>query len=144
MRSHLRQGLREDIPAMHIVRRAVRENPLTSDVIHEEHYLPAITSTGRGWVIEEDGQIVAFAVGNAVTGNIWALFVHPDHERKGYGKQLKETMLDWLFAQGLQRLYLGTAPGPRAQTFYAATGWRCIGIDSHGEAAFERFAPNNS
>jgi GNAT superfamily N-acetyltransferase len=137
----LRQAVRDDIPGMHVVRRAVRENPLTSNVIREEHYIPAIESTGRGWIVEEDGVVIAFAVGNAETGNIWALFVHPDHEGKGYGTKLQDAMLQWLFEQGLTRVYLGTAPGTRAQRFYEATGWKFTGIDSRGEATYERYAP---
>jgi GNAT superfamily N-acetyltransferase len=140
MKIVVRQATREDIPGMHVVRRAVRENALTSDAIREEHYLPAIESTGRGWVAEEDGVLVAFAVGNAETGNIWALFVHPDHEGKGYGKALQDAMVRWLFSQGLSRLHLSTAAGTRAQAFYEATGWNFTGIDRHGDAAFERHA----
>ncbi|PND38847.1 GNAT family N-acetyltransferase [Paucibacter aquatile] len=133
----LRQALRSDIPGMHRVRRAVRENPLTSDVIREEHYIPAIEDTGRGWVIEEAGEVRAFAVGNGQTGNIWALFVDPEHEGRGFGRQLQAVMVDWLFSEGLERLSLGTAPGTRAEAFYRATGWTYLGIDAHGEASFE-------
>lgn len=133
----LRQALRSDIPGMHRVRRAVRENPLTSDVIREEHYIPAIESTGRGWVVEEAGEVRAFAVGNGQTGNIWALFVDPAHEGRGFGRQLQAVMVDWLFSEGLERLNLGTAPGTRAEAFYRATGWTYLGIDAHGEASFE-------
>jgi len=80
-------------------------------------------------------------VGNATTGNIWALFVDPAHERQGYGRQLQDVMVRWLFEQGLPRLYLSTAPGTRAQRFYAASGWKSMGLDDHGDAAFERFNP---
>jgi len=133
----LRQARRSDIPGMHRVRRAVRENPLTSDVIREEHYIPAIESSGRGWVVEEAGEVRAFAVGNGQTGNIWALFVDPAHEGRGFGRQLQAVMVDWLFSEGLERLNLGTAPGTRAEAFYRATGWTYLGIDAHGEANFE-------
>ncbi len=47
----LRQADRGDIPAMHRVRLSVRGNRLTFSVITEEHYIPAIEVTGRGWVI---------------------------------------------------------------------------------------------
>ena len=144
MKVVLRQAFREDIPGMHAVRRAVRENKLISDAIREEHYVPAIESTGRGWIIEEDETVVAFAVGNAETGNIWALFVHLEHEGKGYGKKLQDTMIRWLFDKGLTRVYLSTAPGTRAQSFYEATGWKFTGIDSRGEATYERDAPVDS
>lgn len=48
---------------MHRVRLAVRENRLTSRIT-EEDYIPAIEETGRGWVVEVDGGVVGFAVGN--------------------------------------------------------------------------------
>lgn len=133
-----RQATRSDIPAMHIIRLAVRENRLTSTAVTEEHYFPAIETTGRGWVIETQGIVVAFAVGNAETGNIWALFVHPDHEGQGYGRALQDVMVAWLFEQDLTRLHLETESGTRAQRFYEASGWTLIGIDEYGEALYER------
>lgn len=133
----LRQARRGDIGAMHRLRCAVRENRLTTSVITEAHYAPAIEDTGRGWVIEADGAIVAFAVGNAETGNIWALFVDPEHERRGHGRRLLEVMVEWLFSRGLQRLWLGTEPATRASRFYAAAGWSCAGVGPAGEAHFE-------
>jgi GNAT superfamily N-acetyltransferase len=85
----LRQARRADIPAMHRVRLAVRENRLTANITQED-YVPAIEHTGRGWVVEVDGAVVGFAVGNAATGNIWALFVDPAHEGQGHGRRLHE------------------------------------------------------
>ena len=116
----LRQAQRGDIAAMHRVRLAVRENRLTSAAINEAHYVPAIEQWGRGWVIERQGQVVAFAIGNAQNGNIWALFVEPAHERRGYGKRLHDAMVQWLWSQGLSRLWLTTEPGTRAQRFYGS------------------------
>ena len=46
----IRQAVREDIPAMHAVRLAVRENVLRSPEVTEASYVPAIESTGRGWL----------------------------------------------------------------------------------------------
>ncbi len=139
-----RRATRNDISGMHIVRLAVRENRLTSSAVTEEHYISAIESTGRGWVIEEQGEVIAFAIGNSVTGNIWALFVHPNHEGKGYGRSLQDVMVSWLFKQGLTRLHLDTEPGTRAQRFYEATGWTFVGHNANGEALYEQFAANNS
>lgn len=121
---------------MHRVRMAVRENRLTSTLIVEADYVPAIETSGRGWVIEREGEIVAFAVGNAVTGNIWALFVHPDHERRGYGRRLHDAMVDWLWTRRLDTLWLTTQPATRAQSFYAAAGWREAGR-ADGEVRYE-------
>jgi GNAT superfamily N-acetyltransferase len=55
--------------------------------------------------------------------NIWALFVDPEHERRGYGRMLHDTMTDWLRSRGVERLWLTTEPGTRAQKFYEAAGW---------------------
>jgi GNAT superfamily N-acetyltransferase len=137
----LRQARRDDIAAMHRVRLAVRENRLTSDIVSEASYTPAIESEGRGWVVESAGEIVAFAIGNAGTGNIWALFVDPRHERRGYGRLLHDTMVDWLWSQGLDRLWLTTSPGTRAQRFYEMAGWQCAGSTRSGELRYELTRP---
>lgn len=140
----LRQATRLDIPGMHRVRLAVRENRLTSSIISEEHYMPAIETTGRGWVIEIDDSVVAFAVGNKNTGNIWALFVEPDHEGLGYGRRLHDAMVDWLFLNKISRLNLSTAFGTRAEKFYEKAGWAQTGQRENGEVYFELFNPTKT
>jgi GNAT superfamily N-acetyltransferase len=136
MSVELRRATRADIAAMHRVRLVVRENRLTSGAIGESDYIGEIETTGRGWVIVDEQEIVAFAVGNRETGNIWALFVDPRHERKGYGRALHDTMVEWLFAQGATRLWLTTGAGTRAQRFYEAAGWRFRRVQS-GERYYE-------
>ncbi|HUR40763.1 MAG TPA: GNAT family N-acetyltransferase [Verrucomicrobiae bacterium] len=137
----LRQAVAADIPGMHRVRASVRENRLVSTVITEADTLKAIEDMGRGWVVEVGGKVVAFAIGNKTTGNIWALFVDPDHEKRGYGRQLHDTMIEWLWSQGLKALWLSTEPGTRAERFYEAAGWRRSGITDKGEVCFEKTAP---
>lgn len=122
---------------MHRVRLAVRENRLRSTVITEDHYIAAIEQTGRGWVVEADGVVAGFAIGNADRGNIWALFVDPEHERRGYGRLLHDAMVEWLFSRGLRHLWLGTDPDTRAERFYRASGWRYAGRAANGEALYE-------
>lgn len=132
-----RQAVATDVAAMHRVRMSVLENRLVSRQLSEQDYLVEIEGTGRGWVIESAGNIVAFAVGNAATGSIWALFVEPGHEGKGYGRQLHEVMIAWLWEQGHDRLWLTTEPGTRASRFYEAAGWRQVGVTAAGELRFE-------
>ena len=122
---------------MHRIRLAVRENRLTSSVITEADYVPAIETTGRGWVAETQGAIVGFAIGTHTNGNIWALFVDPEHEKHGHGRALHDVMVEWLWSQGHERLWLTTAAGTRAQGFYQQAGWRCTGSTSDGELTFE-------
>jgi GNAT superfamily N-acetyltransferase len=140
----LRRAVVSDISGIQRVRRSVRENRLTSASISDQQVREAIEDAGRGWVIESQGEVIAFAIGNAATGNIWALFVHPDHERRGYGRLLHDTMVEWLWSQGLERLWLTTEPDTRAQRFYEAAGWQFLGSTDRGELRYERPAEHSA
>jgi N-acetylglutamate synthase-like GNAT family acetyltransferase len=85
---------------------------------------------------------VAFAVGNSVSGSIWALFVEPGNEGKGYGRKLHDIMVTWLWEQGHHQLWLTTEPGTRAERFYGEAGWRRAGVAPGGEVRFEIKRPN--
>ena len=139
----LRQATRDDIPAMHGVRLAVVENRLVSTVVTEADYRREIEQTGRGWVIVPDARVVGFAIGNGVTGNIWALFVEPGHDHRGYGRQLHDAMVRWLWTRDLDRLSLTTAPGTRAERFYEAAGWTGLRPAKSGELRFEWRRPSD-
>jgi GNAT superfamily N-acetyltransferase len=118
---------------MHRVRLLARENALHNPaLITESDYLMALNALGRGWVIEEDGEIVAFAIGYR-SGSIWALFVHPGHEDRGYGTALHAVAVDWLWSLGHKRLWLGTGPGTRAERFYLSKGWGACSADKVGD-----------
>lgn len=137
MNLQLRQAMLADIPGMHRVRMAVQENRLLSTTLGEDAYAQAMEVRGRGWVIEADGAIVAFAVGDAQDGSVWALFVHPGHEGQGHGRRLHDVMVTWLREQGCDRLWLTTEVGTRAERFYAAAGWRRAGLSAPGEVRLE-------
>ncbi len=133
----LRVATRADIAGMQRVRGAVRENRLVSRVITDDEVRAAIEDTGRGWVALDSDQVIGFAIGHAGSGNIWALFLDPAFEGRGIGRRLHDVMVDWLFAQGLTRLHLDTAPNTRAARFYTTAGWRLVGTDARGELCFE-------
>jgi GNAT superfamily N-acetyltransferase len=138
----LRQAQRADIAAIQRVRHSVHENKLTSRAaIPDSEVQSALEETGRGWVIEAGGEIVAFAIGLKSDGNIWALFVEPGHDRRGFGRRLHDTMVAWLWEQGLQKLWLTTTPETRAQHFYEIAGWKNAGLTQHGEILFELQRP---
>lgn len=140
MQNARRQALRADVGAIQRVRASVRENILRSTVIMDADVIHAIEETGRGWVIEQAGEIIAFAVGNAENGNVWALFVDPAHEGRGHGRRLHDAMVAWLWSRGLRRLWLTTESGTRAQRFYESAGWKNRGRLPSGELIFELHA----
>jgi GNAT superfamily N-acetyltransferase len=99
-----------------------------------------ITIRGKGWVCEIDNQIVGFAIADLKEDNIWALFIHPEFEKKGIGQQLHRIMLDWYFMQKKNKVWLGTAFNTRAEQFYKKAGWTEVGTHGTKEIKFEMTA----
>jgi GNAT superfamily N-acetyltransferase len=131
-----------DIQQLQIVRNSVKENTLSNpNVIKDEDYNEFLLERGKGWVCVIDNQIVGFSIADLKENNIWALFVHPNHDKKGIGKQLHNLMLDWYFSQTKETVWLGTAPGTRAEIFYKKQGW--INIGMHGKETKFEIAFNN-
>ena len=92
----------------------------------------------RGPIDASASRLMAgFAIADLEGYNIWALFVLPECEGKGVGKVLQQVMLDWYFAQTRETVWLGTAPGTRAEKFYRQSGWTPMGMRKNGEARFE-------
>lgn len=136
----IRVATEADIPGMHRVRVSVKENTLSHpDRIGPADYRAMLLKDGRGWVCELDGEIAGFAVADLKRANVWALFVAPEYEKRGIGRRLHDTMLDWMFDTdpALNTVWLGTAPESRAEGVYLAAGWERIGLQPDGEIRFE-------
>ena len=132
-----REATIEDIPQIQIIRNSVKENRLSNPaLITDEDCAIFLTQRGKGWVCVIDNAIVGFSIVDLKNKNIWALFVHPDFERKNIGRKLHGLALDWYFHQTKQTVWLGTAPHTRAEKFYRNAGWIEVGM--HGkEIKFE-------
>ena len=134
----IREARVEDIKQIMVVRHAVKENRLSNpDLVTDKDNEEYITKRGKGWVCEKEGVIVAFAIADLKDHNIWALFVDPTHDKQGIGRRLHDTMLNWYFTQTQHTVWLSTAPGTRAETFYRKSGWTETGIHGKGEIKFE-------
>jgi len=133
-----REAQIRDIKQMQVVRNSVKENMLSDPaLVPDSDVEDFISNRGKGWVCEIDGNIVGFAIADLKEKNIWALFMHPDHEAKGIGKKLHKMMLDWYFSQTNETVWLGTAPNSRAEKFYRMQGWKEVGVHGKGEIKFE-------
>jgi GNAT superfamily N-acetyltransferase len=126
-----------DIPDMMRIRMSVTENRLADPSRVQPHHCREMLSAGIGWVCEMDDSVAGFAIPDTRQGSIWALFVDPAHERKGIGRRLHDTMVEWLFAAGHSSIWLTTDPDTRAEQFYRAAGWRAVAITEDGEIRFE-------
>lgn len=142
----IREATPNDIPTLARLRVSVRENILSNpDLITQADYTEFLFKRGKGWVCEVNAdpgdseqakQIAGFSIVDLVDKNVWALFVDPNFEKRGIGRQLHDKMLDWYFSQTGDTLWLGTAPATRAEGFYSKAGWENVGM--HGkETKFE-------
>lgn len=127
-----------DIKQIQTVRNSVNENTLSNpDLVTDADCYEFITKRGKGWVCEIDNQIVGFSIADLKENNIWALFVHPNYDKQGIGRQLHDLMLNWYFNQTSKNVWLGTAPNTRAEKFYKESGWTEVGIYGKGEIKFQ-------
>lgn len=139
----IREATVLDIPAMQIVRNAVKENQLPNPLlVSDADYVEFMTERGKGWIAVEDKQIVGFAIADLKENNIWALFLLPESEGQGIGRKLHDTMMNWYFTQTEQTVWLGTAPHTRAAGFYKAAGWQEVGMNGSKELKFEMIFEN--
>jgi GNAT superfamily N-acetyltransferase len=133
-----RTAIPGDIPQIQVVRNAVKENTLSDpSLVTDGDCFEFITRRGKGWVCEKEGRILGFAIADLEEDNIWALFVDPQWERMGIGRELHRLMLGWYFGQGKDHVWLSTAPGTRAERFYRNYGWIEAGMHGSKEIRFE-------
>ena len=127
-----------DIKQIQVVRNAVKENTLSDPaLVTDADCQEYLFNRGKGWVCLTEKVVVGFSIVDLKDKNIWALFVHPDYEKKGIGKRLHDTMLEWYFKQTKENVCLGTSPKTRAEKFYRMQGWNEVGVHGKGEIKFE-------
>lgn len=123
---------------MHRVRMSVLENRLRNPAaVQLSDYEAILERGGRGWVAELEGRIVGLAIADLARSNVWAFFVDPRAEGRGIGRQLHDTMMNWMFSSGVDYVWLSTEAGTRAERFYRAAHWRYAGPELSGEMRFE-------
>ncbi|MCJ8210969.1 GNAT family N-acetyltransferase [Mucilaginibacter sp. RS28] len=133
-----REAQLKDIPQLMRVRLAVRENTLSDpNLVTPADCEEYLTNRGKGWVYIEDSEVVGFGIADLTGRNIWALFVHPNFEGQGIGKELHRLMLNWYFAQTTETIWLSTAFNTRAEQFYRRQGWADKGPHNAKELKFE-------
>ena len=126
-----------DIAEIQIVRNSVNENKLSSpDRVKDADVAEYLTHRGKGWVAVIDDKIIGFAIADLIGHSIWALFLLPEYEGRGYGNKLHQTMLDWYFSESRDTLWLTTAANTRAENFYNKHGWTEVNY-SEAEIKFE-------
>jgi len=139
----IREATVKDVTAMFEIRVSVNENSATraglyASGIDEEAVAAAITTEGRGWISEDDGNAVGFSIADQRDGSIFALFVRPEFEGRGHGGRLLDAAVHWLSVRGFERLWLAVGPSTRAHRFYLGRGWiETVNTQPNGDIELE-------
>ena len=127
---HFREITEADIPALFEVRVATHENRLTREEllaldITEETVKQKLLGSFKGWLCEDNHQVVGFAMGDKSSGELWVIAVLPEYIGQGIGSRLLRAVENWLTESGCKRLWLTTDIDARlkAYTFYRSHGW---------------------
>lgn len=119
-----------DVPALFDLRPRTRENPMTLEDLQLLGITPrSVTESLRqstlGWLCEDSGRVVAFAMADRATAEFLVIAVLPEYEAKGVGGALMSLAEQWLSASGCKRAWLTTDLDTtlRAYGFYRKRGW---------------------
>jgi ribosomal protein S18 acetylase RimI-like enzyme len=103
----------------------------------EERWLEGISDPRPGafyHVVEEEGQVVAFAAGGPersgrkeYEGELYALYVLPEHQRQGIGRLLMRATAERLLADGVESMLLWVLAENPARAFYESLGGVLLG-----------------
>lgn len=128
---NLRPITHTDIPALFEVRVATHENAMTLEELERLGITPEtvgrmLGTSHAGWLWEDEGRVVGFAMGNRTTGEMWVIALLPEYVGRGLGSRLLREVEGWLAAQGWRRIWLTTDPDTslKAYAFYRQHGWK--------------------
>ena len=120
----------DDMDAIFDVRVRTWHNPngaaeMAQMGITHESVIALMQSSHRGWLAEENGEAVGFAMGDKTSGEMWVIAVLKEFEGRGVGRELLGRVENWLFAEGCDPLWLTTDVDEnlRAVGFYRHLGW---------------------
>ncbi|WP_373502826.1 N-acetyltransferase family protein [Aestuariivirga sp.] len=129
----IRIGRAADMGDITRVRTSVTENHLSVEQmaaigITPEGLIADMQAGDLGcWVAEAEGEVVGFSMADRRDGNVFALFVLPEHEGKGHGSALLDVCETWIKSHGIAEARLDTGAGTKAHAFYLRRGWRLTG-----------------
>ena len=132
----LRAARLEDIEAMQAIERAAGRlfastgmDAVADDPPLAHAVLAAYVHGGRAWIAECGNQPVGYALADVVDGcgHLEQVSVHPDYGRRGFGRMLIQTVIEWATAQYFPALTLLTFRDvPWNGPYYAAVGFHLL------------------
>ncbi|OLU17568.1 MULTISPECIES: GNAT family N-acetyltransferase [unclassified Pseudomonas] len=144
MATTIRQATVADIDTLFDIRTSVTDNHLSRQQLDElgvtaDALRQAIEESPCAWVAELDGVPAGFAMVDMDGGELFALFVRPQHEGKGLGTRLLEAAEQALFARhSLIHLVTDGDEAIRANGFYSRQGWLQVGEVDERDVRYEK------
>lgn len=121
----------KDVPLLFAVRIVTRENRMSMEELADigitvESIREAIKGSHKGWLAEEGGQVVGFAMGDYDAAEMTVIALLPEFESLGIGSQLLVNVEIWLHSKGCNEIWLTTDidPNLRAYGFYKKHDWQ--------------------
>jgi GNAT superfamily N-acetyltransferase len=143
MELRIRPAQKDDIELLFDIRTSVRENFQSCEEIAELGVTPdsvtqLLETDAAAWICEIDKMPVGFSMADAHQQTIFALFVRPEYEGHGAGRELLTVAENWLFDKGIQEIWLTTGGNEalRAHGFYRHMGWRSLDKTENGSIKY--------
>jgi GNAT superfamily N-acetyltransferase len=144
--ARLRPACADDIETLFEIRCSVRENHLDREQLAARGIsADALRDMIRSpdWlclIAEREGEALGFCMAQRARGEVFALFLRPQAEGQGIGRQLMQAAEADLFAAGHDTLSLATGDDPtlRAYGFYRELGWQPGEPAPHGDRVFRK------
>lgn len=147
MATTLRLASASDVELLFDIRTSVKQNHLSREQMHELGITSQALSVAIGkqpcaWVAEWQQEAAGFAIVDFDQGELFALFVRPQHEGKGIGQLLLQQAEHALF-QRHEVIHLTTDgdQSMRANGFYRRLGWTVAGTVDARDVRFEKCRP---
>ncbi|MFR0690424.1 GNAT family N-acetyltransferase [Enterobacterales bacterium AE_CKDN230030158-1A_HGKHYDSX7] len=149
MHTGIRRASVADIDTLFDIRTSVRQNHLSREQLAELGITPAtlreaLAAGPCAWIAEVDGRAGGFAMVDAESGEVFALFVRPDCEGRGLGSLLLAVAEQELFRTH-EKIWLVTDgdDGIRANGFYRQRGWTLAGRVDGRDVRYEKSRAQN-
>jgi len=138
-----RKAQPSDVKSIFDVRTAVTENHLSREEmrqmgITESVVAGMIAASGCAWVATDNDKVIGFSMILADEGCLFAAFVRPEYEGKGFGRRLVEHAEQELFKDH-QTIWLETDKNSRAAQFYIQRGWHITRDISDTDVRLEKY-----
>ena len=121
-RGLLRRATHADLTRLFEIWTTVSEHRFRDDWTQFTATAARFLAHGRVWVWSDGRGVHGFGAADPVSGEVEAVYVHPDAQGRGIGRALLRKCCDDLLRRGHRHAWLLTSPCTRAERIYRDNG----------------------